>query len=72
MHYNKVELSHDQVVYVEDTKRYKRQAAYRQNVFGIHGRLQCDDRRTVPACCVKAISIRYPSLTGNYLFQDEE
>ncbi|KAH3865407.1 hypothetical protein DPMN_028446 [Dreissena polymorpha] len=53
------------VVYVEDTKGYKRHAAYRQNVFGIHGRLQPDDRRTVTACCIS-------KLTGNYLFQDEE
>ncbi|KAH3702638.1 hypothetical protein DPMN_077663 [Dreissena polymorpha] len=51
-------MPHDQVVYVEDTKRYKRHAAYPQKVFEIHGRLQHDDRRIVPACCVKAISIR--------------
>ena len=55
-----------QAVDVEDTNRSFRHAAYRQYVLWIHGRLQRDDRRTVPACCVKVVRAKFPSLTGNY------
>ena len=51
---------------VEDTNRAFRHAAYRQYILWVFGRLQKDDRRTVPSCCVRIIRERYPSPTDHY------
>lgn len=51
---------------IEDTNKGMRHAAYRQYVLWIYGRLQKDDRRTVPACCVKVIRDKFPSPSGHY------
>ena len=50
----------------EDINKSLRHAAYRQYVLWIHGRLQRDDRRVVPACCVNVIRNKYPSPRGHY------
>ena len=55
-----------QAVDLDDTNRAFRHAAYRQYVLWVFGRLQRDDRRTVPACCVKVVRNKFPSSHGNY------
>lgn len=51
---------------LEDTNKSMRHAAYRQYILWLYGRLERDDRRTGPACCVKIIREKFPSPSGQY------
>jgi len=55
-----------QAVTVDATNKAFRHAAYRQYVLWVYGRLQCDDRRTVPPCCMNVIRNKFPSADGHY------
>ena len=55
-----------QAVTVDATNKAFRHAAYRQYVLWVYRRLQRDNRRTVPACCVNVIRNKFPSADGHY------